>query len=380
MVRALILKAALCVAFFVSATGEAQERGRITDGTTKATSQIQWSAPSGHGDRKLRTWGTLSHWSYDDPIVYPGQPGASHLHIFGGNCSTDAFSTLATLLAAGCSTMESGLTISSAWWFPSLFLEDGTVVLPYEAGLYYRNPQSRDFYPDPTPPEAVAPLPNGLQMIARGSGWKWAPDGSLRIALDFPECGAVYADGSPVLSGWNMPQPGPEAHMRPIEGPGGQKACPATHPRRYVGVTLTLKFRGVRKGSDWYVASDPMLGTKNGATMHADYIAVWPEGMDFVMDGITTGRTGQFTNPGRGGARAIFPERFDLEGERVYKNGVSLLDPFRLGKLPVTLAKHDHHEPDPEPDPSPAPGPEPVEGPESGPVEGERLMWCRPAD
>ena len=34
---------------------------------------------------------------YDDPIVYPGQPGRSHLHQFYGNTAADAHSTFASI-------------------------------------------------------------------------------------------------------------------------------------------------------------------------------------------------------------------------------------------------------------------------------------------
>ena len=37
-----------------------------------------------------------SHTLPDDPIKFPGQPGASHLHDFWGNASTTGSSTLAT--------------------------------------------------------------------------------------------------------------------------------------------------------------------------------------------------------------------------------------------------------------------------------------------
>src|SRR5437773_1769395 len=39
----------------------------------------------------------FSHRLPDDPIVYPGQPGASHLHDFFGNTSVDAASTYSQL-------------------------------------------------------------------------------------------------------------------------------------------------------------------------------------------------------------------------------------------------------------------------------------------
>ena len=38
-----------------------------------------------------------SHAAADDPIVYPGQPGHSHLHMFFGNTEVDAFTTVESL-------------------------------------------------------------------------------------------------------------------------------------------------------------------------------------------------------------------------------------------------------------------------------------------
>ena len=46
---------------------------------------------------------TFSHAAADDPIVFPAQPGAAHMHNFLGNRSTDAFSTLDSLKAADTS-------------------------------------------------------------------------------------------------------------------------------------------------------------------------------------------------------------------------------------------------------------------------------------
>ena len=42
-----------------------------------------------------------SHMAEDDPIVYPGAPGASHLHVFFGNTSTNANSTVKSLAQIG---------------------------------------------------------------------------------------------------------------------------------------------------------------------------------------------------------------------------------------------------------------------------------------
>ena len=48
-----------------------------------------------------------SHNAYDDPIVFPGRPGAAHLHTFFGNTRADAFSTYASLRTTGESTCHS---------------------------------------------------------------------------------------------------------------------------------------------------------------------------------------------------------------------------------------------------------------------------------
>jgi len=42
-----------------------------------------------------------SHVAKDDPIVHPGEPGASHQHEFFGNTTTDANSTYESLRAGG---------------------------------------------------------------------------------------------------------------------------------------------------------------------------------------------------------------------------------------------------------------------------------------
>src|SRR6266704_3483524 len=68
-----------------------------------------------------------SHYLPDDPIVFPGQPGATHLHDFLGNNTTDANSTLASLQAASNpwnSTCPANTADTAAYWFPAV-LESG---------------------------------------------------------------------------------------------------------------------------------------------------------------------------------------------------------------------------------------------------------------
>jgi hypothetical protein len=62
----------------------------------------------------------FDHAAYDDPIVFPGKPGAAHLHMFWGAKNIDAhtdFETLNRAPAAGCS---GGVLNRSGYWFPAL--------------------------------------------------------------------------------------------------------------------------------------------------------------------------------------------------------------------------------------------------------------------
>ena len=77
----------------------------------------------------------FSHSAPDDPIVYPGRPGLSHDHSFVGNTTTNASSSLSSLLAGGTTCERPGDT--AAYWMPTLFV-DAQPVTPTFAQIYYR--------------------------------------------------------------------------------------------------------------------------------------------------------------------------------------------------------------------------------------------------
>src|SRR3954467_11444055 len=78
---------------------------------------------------------SYDHMLPDDPIVFPGGAGMSHSHDFGGNRTTNAFTTTASLLA-GTSTCTRGAD-RSGYWVPTL-LKSGVPVHPREFRAYYR--------------------------------------------------------------------------------------------------------------------------------------------------------------------------------------------------------------------------------------------------
>ena len=114
----------------------------------------------------------FSHEAPDDPIVYPQKPGLSHDHTFVGNTTTNAFSTVDSLLSGSTTCRRPGET--AAYWMPTL-LVDGSPVMPEGATIYYRRRTL----------SAVTAPPSGFKMIA-GSSAATSPQ-SMQVT--FWNCG-----------------------------------------------------------------------------------------------------------------------------------------------------------------------------------------------
>lgn len=126
-----------------------------------------------------------SHSLEDDPIVWPGQPGASHLHDFFGNEGTNANSSVQSM--RGDDTTCRLLSDRAGYWNPTVYL-DGVPVTPDRVRAYYFG-IARD---------GIESYPRGLQMIAGNA--------SATTAEENPHvrwfCGAAkkLASGTPVSS------------------------------------------------------------------------------------------------------------------------------------------------------------------------------------
>src|SRR6478672_8629705 len=75
--------------------------------------------PPGRDRGVFATLCRFSHEAPDDPIVFPGQAGRSHVHTFFGNATTDAASTYDSL-RAGATTCRTEQDASS-YWVPALY-------------------------------------------------------------------------------------------------------------------------------------------------------------------------------------------------------------------------------------------------------------------
>jgi hypothetical protein len=266
-----------------------------------------------------------SHISKDDPVVYPGQPGASHLHMFWGNTGTNASSTYQSLRTTGQSTCDNRGTDTplnrSAYWMPAMLDGAGHVVLPDMINTYYKQlPHgSPNCSSPPNGTQSVGicvDIPNGLRFVfgynmATGTGgpndpnsnehysmWFecWSdligtPTGSAAtgrystiadvVAAGCPSGGVLVAQGViPVCwDGKNLDSPDHRSHLvsyMPDTNNGIR--CPADHP--YVLPSLQMRAEFTTDDNfvagKWHFSSDEMVpGIKAGSTFHFDYFEAW---------------------------------------------------------------------------------------------------------
>ena len=218
-----------------------------------------------------------SHSAPDDPIVFPNMAGASHLHSFLGNDSTNATSTpesLTRFTASSCKPVED----HSAYWIPTLF-EHGKPVEPEQVVVYYGS-----LLDDKS---KTVPMPYGMRMIA-GDAKKQAPTplgavnqfycaggpqdgktrstdgnwpvcdgGTLHFTLRFPDC----------WDGKHLDSPNHKSHV--AFGAGGK--CSGDYPVAIPALTFSIAY--------------PTSGTKDGFTlssgmassMHGDAFFAWED-------------------------------------------------------------------------------------------------------
>lgn len=93
-----------------------------------------------------------SHSAMDDPIVFPNQPGVSHMHDFFGNKTAGANSTVDSMLAGATTCRIPSDT--AGYWSPTGYLR-GARIKPLAMRIYYLG--VRDF--------PVETIPPGLKII-----------------------------------------------------------------------------------------------------------------------------------------------------------------------------------------------------------------------
>ncbi len=213
----------------------------------------------------------FSHALPDDPIVFAKLPGNSHMHLFFGNESADAYST-AESLAAGNSLCDQRLDTAS-YWVPAL-MDGPKMVTPDKSVAYYRPGQRVD-------PTSVRPYPFGLKMIAGNAGAEqpqstavvaWTcgtgitrsesppncPKGRpLRFLVTFPDC-------------WDGLQLDSEDHRSHMSYSSGG-TCPGSHPVPVPQLQFSVAYEFSGDPQALSLASGSIL------TGHADFFNAWDE-------------------------------------------------------------------------------------------------------
>ncbi|MCB0976463.1 MAG: DUF1996 domain-containing protein [Acidimicrobiales bacterium] len=232
----------------------------------------------------------FSHRAPDDPIVFPGEPGASHVHDFFGAEETDAHSTAASL--RGGPTSCEDLDDTAAYWAPALYDGDRPVD-PTRMRAYYRAAAGADVHD-------VRTLPAGIELIAgdmhRGPGdWPpidqvgWGcgfrpkryrhtpptnctPRSPLNLRLVFPDC-------------WNGKDLRSDDHYSHVAY-STNGWCPRSHPVPIVQVQVSIEYPVWAKEKGGPPATDAsklMLASGRFEGSHGDFFNSWdPKRLDHL--------------------------------------------------------------------------------------------------
>lgn len=244
--------------------------------------------------------------SNDDPIVYPGKPGAAHLHQFFGNLGANAHSTYESLRKSGESTCQNELN-RSAYWMPAMLDGKGNVVRPDFVSVYYkRRPASDPFCT--TAGKGCVGIPRGLRFVF---GWDQTrpterqPENNVHFNFKcvqvWTPTTAAFPDmvepmkvckpgqwlsatiGTPdCWNGIDLDSDDHRSHVSHMvrSRTTGQNACPATHPYIIPQFTMGVAY-SIEDGDDprkWRLSSDHMApGDVAGSTFHSDWFGAWED-------------------------------------------------------------------------------------------------------
>lgn len=235
----------------------------LTPAPARARDSIGWKVACG-----------FSHRLQEDPIVYPRQRNAGHLHDYYGNRSADRNSTLRSLRRG---RTNCGATSDKAgYWAPTLFYR-GEPVKASNVDFYYRS--------NITKADTVKPYPAGLKIIAgdaharrpqKHSVQYWGCDhghpssdmpfdcgsnNAVTAHINFPEC----------WDGRRRDSNDHQSHMRYArENSSGEYNCTRRYPVPVPRLIIRL---------EWPISNGDRVTLSSGEpfTMHADFFNAWKQ-------------------------------------------------------------------------------------------------------
>jgi hypothetical protein len=232
----------------------------------------------------------FSHKLPDDPIVFPGQPGASHNHDFYGAVTTDSKTKYRNL--RNSDTTCSSVFDSSGYWQPT-FIMNGQNLVADQMFAYYRPPAGEDYR------DVIAPPP-GLKIVA-GDSKAEGPQPTNMVYFNCsddangPKAPKPY-DCSPwpgtktaahiiFPSCWDGVHKDSTDHKSHMAYPDYSDGCPGSHPVPVARVSMSLRWPVVN-------GTGGTLSSGSAYTLHGDFFNGWDQNhlMDLVVDCINAGK------------------------------------------------------------------------------------------
>lgn len=221
----------------------------------------------------------------NDPIVFPGQSGLSHMHTFYGAKGVTQSTTAATLSAATssqCGSYFDGID-KSAYWIPTLYKNGQQLYADngsFQLAAYYQRAGGADGEP------VDQAWPRGLKIIA-GDMHATSPQHGIlyfcanssnsgdqsKASTEFPSCASnellvAKLQFPDCWDGRYLDSADHKSHMAYSSGP--RNTCPADHPVKLAQLTMEAWFHGVNgAGSEFRWASGGPY------SFHGDVIAMW---------------------------------------------------------------------------------------------------------
>lgn len=333
-----------------------QAQGFASDGTTGTATTHTWNvhsvlnpvhedliettvqpAPAGaDGWRGIfRINCDFAHASYNDPIVYPNQENAAHMHMFYGNVLVDHATDMKSLYTSGDSSCQGNALNRSSYWVPALLAPlydaagqrqldtDGNPAWQVVQAVVGNDEEAHEvFYYSAAVDDlaSIQSVPAGLRMIAGSAtaipgseqstsivrwhcqSWESNDANNPRFSASIPECVAPDRLRFDIFfpscwDGVNLDSADHKSHMAYPTNDGGPNGtrCPASHPVPVARVSYHYAF-GVRpenydpvtrSSKGWRLASDMytvQAGMPGGVSLHGDWFNGWnPEVMDMLV-------------------------------------------------------------------------------------------------
>jgi hypothetical protein len=273
-------------------------RGRLPDESIDAVGAFRMRCNAGH-------------LNYDDPLIYPGRPGAAHLHQYWGNTAVDAYSNSTSIRTTGGSTCgETNAPVNrSAYWMPAMLDGTGHVVKPDLINTYYKQLPAAKCLEFAA--KGCVGLPNGIRLVfgydmVTGRGGPTDPntqaywmlkyecwkDFNGEVAVSPPYGGRfrslkqVADAGCPVgaklvisftVPGcWNgeIDSADHRSHLTFGTAETGGAVCPVSHPYLITPWQGQVKYTVDENFATWRLSSDHH-GMEAGSSLHFDYWEGW---------------------------------------------------------------------------------------------------------